>query len=317
MDEPAEIQSTFPTPPAHYTRYTNANLQLLSQLKTKLGPDAPSHHPASDDLPYPDVQAIRQQHNLLSEARDVPDWDLLELQPPRVDWIVEEGGYSTFGDQWAIPERQPTVEEIGMRQLYPVDPNVDRRPYLQQLLHTLLHNHFEMLGALLEAPPIPTQADPEPTPAWLRLTEWTEIVGVNMIMAVNDLRSLQADPEPTPAWLRLTEWTEIAGVNMIMAVNDLRSLQVGPVIGLARATLEGMMETQVRNRRGDARAINERCDAIETMLERLKNQSLEHKNLLEGDNDVQKPSTKLSTDVPIVSQDDLIAWAEEVKPASK
>ncbi|KAL5635901.1 hypothetical protein ACGC1H_004639 [Rhizoctonia solani] len=191
MDEPTEIQSTFPTPPAHYIRYTNANLQLLNQLKTKLGPDAPAYHPASDDLPYPDVQAIRQQHNLLSDARDVPDWDLLELQPPRVDWIVEEGGYSTFGDQWAIPERQPTVEEIGIRQLYPADPNVDRRPYLQQLLHTLLHNHFEMLGALLEAPPIPTQADPEPTPAWLRLTEWTEIAGVNMIMAVNDLRSLQ------------------------------------------------------------------------------------------------------------------------------
>ncbi|KAH7340527.1 MED7 protein-domain-containing protein [Rhizoctonia solani] len=279
MDEPGEIQSTFPTPPAHYTRYTNANLQLLNQLKTKLGPDAPSYHPASDDLPYPDVQAIRQQHNLLSDARDVPDWDLLELQPPRVDWIVEEGGYSTFGDQWAIPERQPTVEEIGMRQLYPTDPNVDRRPYLQQLLHTLLHNHFEMLGALLEAPPIPTQADPEPTPAWLRLTEWTEIAGVNMIMAVNDLRALQA-----------------------------------------RATLEGMMETQVRNRRDDARAINERCDVIETMLERLKNQSLEYKTLLEGESDaalVQKQSTKQSTDVPIVSQNDLMAWAEEVNPASK
>ncbi|KAF8682944.1 mediator complex subunit Med7 [Rhizoctonia solani] len=279
MDEPGEIQSTFPTPPAHYVRYTSSNLQLLSQLKTKLGSDAPSYHPASDDLPYPDVQAIRQQHNLLSDARGVPDWDLLELQPPRVDWIVEEGGYSTFGEQWSIPERQPTVEEIGVRQLYPADPNVDRRPYLQQLLHTLLHNHFEMLGALLEAPPIPTQADPEPTPAWLRLTEWTEIAGVNMIMAVNDLRSLQA-----------------------------------------RATLEGMMETQVRNRRDDARAINERCDAIEAMLGKLKDQSLEYKTLLEGESDytlIEKQPTKTSTDVPIVSQNDLMEWAEDVKPASK
>ncbi|CAE6472077.1 unnamed protein product [Rhizoctonia solani] len=279
MDEPGEIQSTFPTPPAHYVRYTSSNLQLLSQLKTKLGSDAPSYHPSSDDLPYPDVQAIRQQHNLLSDARGVPDWDLLELQPPRVDWIVEEGGYSTFGEQWSIPERQPTVEEIGVRQLYPADPNVDRRPYLQQLLHTLLHNHFEMLGALLEAPPIPTQADPEPTPAWLRLTEWTEIAGVNMIMAVNDLRSLQA-----------------------------------------RATLEGMMETQVRNRRDDARAINERCDAIEAMLGKLKDQSLEYKTLLEGESDytlIEKQPTKTSTDVPIVSQNDLMEWAEDVKPASK
>jgi hypothetical protein len=48
-----------------------------------------------------------------------------------------------------------------------------------------------MLGALLDAPSIPTEMDPEPTPAWLRLTEWTEVVGVNMIMAVNDLRALQ------------------------------------------------------------------------------------------------------------------------------
>ncbi|CCO26297.1 hypothetical protein BN14_00317 [Rhizoctonia solani AG-1 IB] len=136
-----------------------------------------------------------------------------------------------------------------------------------------------MLGALLEAPPIPTQADPEPTPAWLRLTEWTEIAGVNMIMAVNDLRTLQA-----------------------------------------RATLEGMMETQVRNRRDDARAINERCDTIEAMLERLKNQSLEYKTLLEGESDstpIQKQSAKPSTDVPIISQNDLMAWAEDVKPVSK
>ncbi|KAB5589272.1 hypothetical protein CTheo_7289 [Ceratobasidium theobromae] len=278
MDEPTEIQSTFPTPPAHYVRYTNANLQLLTQLKSKLGSDAPSYHPASDDLPYPDVQAIRQQHHLLADARDVPDWDLLELQPPRVDWIVEEGGYSTFGDQWTIPERQPTVAEIGMTPLYPADPNVDRQPYLRQLLHTLLHNHFEMLGALLEAPPIPTQENPEPTPTWLRLTEWTEIAGVNMIMAVNDLRTLQA-----------------------------------------RATLEGMMETQLQNRRDDTRVINERCDAIEAMLEGLKNQSLEFKSLLKGESSSAppNPNTKASAGVPTVSQADLMAWAGEVKPAPK
>ncbi|KAG9096871.1 Mediator of RNA polymerase II transcription subunit 7 [Ceratobasidium sp. 370] len=188
MDEPTEIQSTFPAPPAHYLRYTGTNLQLLAQLKEKLGPNTPSFHPASEDSPYPDLHAVRQQHALLAGAHDVPDWDLLELQRPRADWIVEEGGYSTFGDQWQA------LEELGMRQLYPADPNVDRRPYLQQLLHTLLHNHFEMLGALLEAPVMPSQADPEPKPSWLRLTEWTEIVGVNMIMAVNDLRSLQAKP---------------------------------------------------------------------------------------------------------------------------
>jgi hypothetical protein len=102
MDEPTEIQSTFPAPPAHYLRYTNSNLQLLAQLKEKLGLEAPSYHPTAEDSPYPDVQAIRQQHTLLADAHDVPDWDLLELQKPRADWIVEEGGYSTFGDQWQV-----------------------------------------------------------------------------------------------------------------------------------------------------------------------------------------------------------------------
>ncbi|KAG8775647.1 Mediator of RNA polymerase II transcription subunit 7 [Ceratobasidium sp. 428] len=279
MDEPTEIQSTFPAPPAHYLRYTNANLQLLAQLKEKLGPNAPSFHPASEDLPYPDVQAVRQQHALLTDAHDVPDWDLLELQRPRADWIVEEGGYSTFGEQWQLPERQPTVEDLGVRQLYPADPNADRRPYLQQQLHTLLRNHFEMLSALLEAPVMPSEADPEPKPSWLRLTEWTEVVGVNMIMAVNDLRSLQA-----------------------------------------RATLEGMMEMQVRNRRDDARMINEKCDSIEAMLDGLKQQSLDYKSLLSTDEqgggsttlEQQKQKAKTSTDVQILTQDDLMAWAEEV-----
>lgn len=112
MDEPTEIQSTFPAPPAHYLRYTDANLQLLTQLKTKLGPEAAPYHPASEDSPYPDVQAIRQQHALLADAHDVPDWDLLELQPPRADWIVEEGGYSTFGDQWQASSTLLTASSI-------------------------------------------------------------------------------------------------------------------------------------------------------------------------------------------------------------
>ncbi|QRV86504.1 mediator complex subunit Med7 [Ceratobasidium sp. AG-Ba] len=275
MDEPTEIQSTFPAPPAHYLRYTNANLQLLAQLKDKLGPDSPSYHPASTDAPYPDVQAIRQQHALLTGAHDVPDWDLLELQRPRVDWIVEEGGYSTFGQEWQIPDQQTTVEQLGVQQLYPPDPNVDRRPYLQQLLHTILHNHFEMLGALLEAPVMPNQAEENPVPSWERFTKWTEAAAVNMIMAVNDLRSLQA-----------------------------------------RATLEGMMEMQVRNRRDDARMINEKCDAIEAMLDGLKQQSLHYKSL-ESEGEEPKDSNteqkaKTSTDIQILTQDDLMAWAEEV-----
>ena len=80
------------------------------------------------------------------------------------------------------------------------------------------------------------------------------------------------------------------------------------------------METQVRNRRDDARAINERCDAIENMLERLKGQSLEYKALLAGEDETTPAvgqTIEPSTDVRILSQADLVAWAEEVKPASQ
>jgi len=74
----------------------------------------------------------------------------------------------------------------------------------------------------------------------------------------------------------------------------------------------------VRNRRDEARMINERCDAIEAMLDGLKQQSQGYKYLQAEGQDMnaaglqQRQKAKTSADVPILAQTDLMAWAEEV-----
>jgi len=39
---------------------------------------------------------------ILSGQSDVPEWPLAQLEKPRVDWILEEGHYTVFGDTWQV-----------------------------------------------------------------------------------------------------------------------------------------------------------------------------------------------------------------------
>ncbi len=69
-----EIRNPFPSPPSFYTHFTSYNLKLRDLwLERSSGNEQES------------------QHELLSEFTDVPDWPLSSLQPPRVDWILDEG----------------------------------------------------------------------------------------------------------------------------------------------------------------------------------------------------------------------------------
>ena len=78
-DEDAELRNPFPSPPSHYANYTSHNLRLLQLLKERVLNDD------DDDV---------NQHDVLSDQQDVPDWSLRQLEKPRVDWILEEeGGY--------------------------------------------------------------------------------------------------------------------------------------------------------------------------------------------------------------------------------
>lgn len=85
VDEEAELRNSFPSPPSHYVNYTPHNLNLLEILKERVE----------------DVNSINQ-HEVLSDQANVPSWPLVQLEKPRVDWILEDGHYNVFGDMWFV-----------------------------------------------------------------------------------------------------------------------------------------------------------------------------------------------------------------------
>ncbi len=85
-EQEAELRNPFPSPPAHYGRYTSQNLRLLSLLNSRA---------ATGSSKDAEEQALAGQ-------TDVPEWDLRQLEKPRVDWILEDGHYSSYGDTWFV-----------------------------------------------------------------------------------------------------------------------------------------------------------------------------------------------------------------------
>ncbi|EJT98336.1 hypothetical protein DACRYDRAFT_118635 [Dacryopinax primogenitus] len=213
MDEPLEVGATFPAPPNLYKRYTVPNLSLLKKLHVH-GPSA------------------------LEDEPDVPEW-LSELDPPRVDWVVEEGGYHSFGEFWPIPSREPTLAEVGLVQLY--DPQArDLRPALHSLLRTLLHSYHTLLSTLLSGPQ-------------------------THLGNLEAQAQAQAQALDSPVFM-YTEWMRAAGVNMMHAVNRLRGMQ-------ARVGLEGVMRARVEERRRKVREIRGKCKSIEEELQKLRDRA--------------------------------------------
>ncbi|KAJ3750631.1 MED7 protein-domain-containing protein [Lentinula detonsa] len=174
-DDDAELRNPFPSPPSHYTKYTSHNLHLLDLLKERV----------------PDTDLAFNQHEILKDQTDVPDWPLTQLEKPRVDWILkaDEPYYDVFGDRWFVKDKIPSLAELGGQQLYPEDPNVDRRPALQTILRSMLVTYSHLTSALL-APPS-TQSSSAP-PEWHKHVEWITILSQNLMAAANDLRPVQA-----------------------------------------------------------------------------------------------------------------------------
>lgn len=79
--------SFFPSPPAFYKRYTTASLAL----------------PPS--APLPAIEGL-----LACTAA--------ELEPPNPEWIVEGGAYQVFGETWPVEEVLPTLEEMGVTEMF-------------------------------------------------------------------------------------------------------------------------------------------------------------------------------------------------------
>lgn len=83
-DDDNELRNPFPSPPSHYTNYTTHNLNLLKLLKERAG------------------EETVDEHHLLADQSNLPPWSLTQLEKPRVDWILEDGQYTVFGDTWFV-----------------------------------------------------------------------------------------------------------------------------------------------------------------------------------------------------------------------
>ncbi|BGP51612.1 hypothetical protein JCM10450v2_007562 [Rhodotorula kratochvilovae] len=149
----------FPAPPAFYHRYTAGSLALP--------PDATIADVPGEPRPF-----LRA-----------------DMDPPNVEWITEDGSYAVFGETWPIDEKLPTLEDMGVAEMF--DRNADRKSSLQSLLRTLVLTYTQLLDALLTPPPSlahpqPARSDPE------RLTEHMRLIAINMHYLVNELRPVQA-----------------------------------------------------------------------------------------------------------------------------
>ncbi|GAA5930884.1 mediator complex subunit MED7 [Sporobolomyces koalae] len=212
--------SFFPAPSPYFHRYSTANLALP--------PDT-----LISDVPGEPVPFLAS-----------------ELEPPHVDWIVQEGSYSVFGETWPVEEHLPTLEEMGVQEMF--DRSQDRKQSLQTLLRALLVTYTQLLNSILTPPPSRLHprpsAPPPPTDS-------------NQNQNPNEPQPSQAPSDPQ----RLTEHARLISINMHHLVNELRPVQ-------ARETLKLMMRDQIDRRRAKTLAIKERCQDIHKTLANLQTQ---------------------------------------------
>lgn len=256
MGDPETLGSTsiFPPPPAVFRRFTEENILWLDVLRDVWrGTEASSsdsqsetkqHEPPSDPwLNESPERRIELQTEALKSAAGAlsvppPDFDLsVELSPPHIDWIEQDGGYTLFGRRWPLPDVTPTLDEVGITRLFP-SPLTDRRAALQTLLQTLLQTYFELSNDLLR--PIQPYDVFEPAPPGTPGGFWV----------------------PSSHIKDRLKHMETVVINIQYLLNELRPYQ-------ARETLEMLMRRQIEHRRAAARLLREKSAQVRAELERL------------------------------------------------
>ncbi|CAO0789204.1 unnamed protein product [Mucor circinelloides] len=124
MDEQQSTRSAWPDPPNYYKRYTSDNLQLLKQAKRSgIFPEQPINKPP------------------------VPEFQLEALEPP----LPPTDDYTVFDQKWQINDRLPTLQELGVKQIYPED-SIDRVQELKKLNRSLIVQYLDLLDVLEKNP---------------------------------------------------------------------------------------------------------------------------------------------------------------------
>ncbi|KAG8749587.1 Mediator of RNA polymerase II transcription subunit 7 [Serendipita sp. 396] len=299
--EEQEVKNPFPTPPVYWTRYTPENLRLLARLREKIvarrqeNGASQVEETGEENRDDEDVdQAV-----LLPGEELLPSFPLLELEPPRLDWILEEESYSSFG------EVHPTKEIVqvlppGIQKLYDPEPKADPRPHLRQLLVSLLSAYHKLLSDVLE--PVPSGYHGPPP---------EEIQAKLNAQAVDGQEGSGGEEVAWPPplnWEATILWMRTITLNLGWAVNEFRPVQ-------ARMNLESIMQRQIDVRREETRAIHSKCDELERMLADLRKSSAVSlvlpSNLITPEIHELKEKQQ-DTDFPSLTMDDLMKWSAEV-----
>lgn len=253
-DAPEALGNTavFPPPPAIYKQFTERNLAWLDVLMQHKG-DA--DWAALD----PDARIDAQRMVLERAVQDtdpelalqIPGIDLERtLQPPRVDWIEEDGGYQLFGQRWPIPDVAPSLEQLGIPRYFPEGP-FDRAHVLGKLLRTLLQTYFDLVCDLLQ----PIRPYDIPVPAPQAPPHAQEGAGENVAANVTWI--------PSSHLKERMRHMETVLINFQFLLNEMQPTQ-------ARTELLSILRQQLTERRQATGHIREKCRAIREEIARLE-----------------------------------------------
>ncbi|PWY99338.1 hypothetical protein BCV70DRAFT_200912 [Testicularia cyperi] len=296
--------SFFPPPPQVYLRFTKRNLRLLGALNKHV---IPANEPKWEELAP--AQRMARQNSILTpilqleketrrqklheqgadndfemgvddgeqdddEAVDqglnLPEFDMkLEMEPPNMDWIEEDGGYTVFGQLWPIPDTNPTLEELGIPVLYPLD-SVNRKDLLISLLNTLLQTYREITADLLKPaqpydvwiPAVP------PNPADPNAPQQQAGAGAGAGAGSEQQGQPGFWSQSSAPKDRLKHIQNVV-VNMQFLINQLRPIQ-------AKETLKLFLSMQLERRRAETKLIKERCEQMNQKIEQLQESIRSH-----------------------------------------
>jgi len=136
------MQAPFPAPPPFYKHFTKHNITRLRQARTEAGLSTNSAREALTPV----------------QLADPNNLDILSL-PPELRYLIPpappaDGKWRSFGAQHDLNAPEPTLQDIGIEQLYPDHPSVKLNPqsHLISLARSLLTTFLALVGQLSRDP---------------------------------------------------------------------------------------------------------------------------------------------------------------------
>ncbi|KAG8896233.1 Mediator of RNA polymerase II transcription subunit 7, partial [Tulasnella sp. 417] len=271
--QPNEVDNPFPRPPERFKLFTDRNVSLLKTLRERSGTQL--HDPLPEGQAQDD---ILEGENLEGVAED-----LIELEPPRVDWVVEGGRFAVFEQWYDIVDGHPRVNDREITNTIVQMPEGGEQVSEYPIDHSNLR--LKRIFHRLRYPP-PFKKAPQNDPAQLLYPSGRHY------------------PKPPTSFM-----LEISRA-FLSAVNSVRPLQ-------ARQTLEQLLIRQLETRKEETRKIHEKCDSIEATLAALKAKAAE----IQQQQEVGLEKLSLDDTIPnvgtnggtgVVTDDEVLQWANEV-----